>query len=174
MAFPAAAPAKYSVYREQDKIVVSRAIPGASDGVPLPPLCVKCGGPSAGTLSRIFYWHAPWVYVFVLFGLLPYAVLAILLRKRLDVKVPLCADHRRRRRNAIVVAWLVALGGIACPIVTSAAGVDSPLPILASVVGVVAGVIIGFAVARPLVPMLIDEGGGTFKGAGEGFLSKLG
>src|SRR5262245_13935624 len=109
-----------SVYRTGDRLVVSRLVDGANEGATLPPFCVKCGAPSASTLSKSFYWHQPWLYVFIFFGAVPYALLAMILRKRIDLKIPLCADHRRRRRNFILAAWLVALGGIAFPFVLGA------------------------------------------------------
>jgi hypothetical protein len=140
----------------------------------MPPMCVKCGEPSTGTLAKSFYWHAPWLYVFIVFGLILYAILAIIVRKRLDLKVPLCTRHRRRRRNAILLAWFLFLGGIGLPIALSAAGVDpGGSAFLVMPLAVLAAIFVGFGVARVLVPTEIDDGGGTFKGAGRAYLDKL-
>lgn len=174
MPFPAAAPpTRYSVLREGSRFTVNRLTLGANEAAPLPPLCVKCGATSAGTLKKSFYWHSPFWYVFILLGILPYAILAMIVRRRLDVQIPLCAGHRRSRRNAIWTAWLLFLGGIALPIVLATIGIDSPIGVLGACVGVLAAIIIGFAVANSITPTRIDDNGGTFRGAGEGFLETL-
>lgn len=172
----AAPPPSHSVQRDApdgSRLFVPRAHLGTDAGVPFPPFCVKCGAPSTAPLERSYYWHEPWVYLFILPGLLIYAILALAVRRRLNVIVPLCAEHRRRRRRTILAAWLVVLGGTAIPIALAAQlGVGAGWTFLLIPVGIIAGGIIGVS-ANPLTPKRIDDAGGTFNGAGEPFLRKL-
>ncbi len=173
MAIPAGAIAKDSVHRQGRKLLVSRIIPDSDAAVALPPLCIKCGAPATSRLSKSFHWHAPWVYVFLLLGVLPYAFLALLLRTRIDMRIPLCVGHRRRRRNLILAGWLLAVVGIAVPIALGLAGIDPVLSVALAFLAVLTAIVLGFVVSRPLVPTFIDREGAAFTGAGEGFLSKL-
>lgn len=173
MTFPSSPPRTSTVFRAGNAFTVSRRVVGANEAAALPAACVKCGAASTGTLSKTFYWHKPWVYVFLLLGVLPYAFLALILRQRIDLQIPLCADHRRRRRNLIIAAWLVAVAGIAVPVVFGPESSDSALPIVVAFLAILAAIVVGFVIARPLVPAEVDGGGATFKGAGEGFLRLL-
>ncbi|CAD0303894.1 hypothetical protein CFBP498_05000 [Xanthomonas hortorum pv. vitians] len=69
-------PAQGEVWREGDVLVCT---PGAD----LPPRCVKCNAPVDDLPRRyIFHWHHPVIYLALLMGILPYLILAIVLRKR--------------------------------------------------------------------------------------------
>ena len=79
----------------------------------LPARCVKCNAPAPGSrLERNLYWHHPLVYLALLLNLLIYAVVAICLRRRARIQVGLCETHRSRRKRDILIAWVVALGGV--------------------------------------------------------------
>jgi hypothetical protein len=73
----------------------------------LPPACMVCGGPAATYKCKRFAWHPPWVYALILVGLIPFAIVALCLTKRMTVWAPLCQEHRSH--------WLwrmwVVLGG---------------------------------------------------------------
>lgn len=60
----------------------------------LPPVCLRCGAEAEVTRSKNFAWHPPWVAVLILVGLLPYAIVAIILTKRMKVEAPLCPQHQ--------------------------------------------------------------------------------
>jgi hypothetical protein len=60
----------------------------------LPPVCMLCGAPAAVQKRKAFAWHPPWVLALILVGLLPFAIVAICLTKRMTVYAPLCHDHR--------------------------------------------------------------------------------
>lgn len=64
------------MWREGDVLVCT---PGAN----LPPRCIKCNAPADMPSRRyIFHWHHPVIYLALLMGVLPYVILAIVLRKR--------------------------------------------------------------------------------------------
>jgi len=60
----------------------------------LPPVCMKCGEDATLHKYKTFAWHPSWAIAFILLGLLPYAIAALLLTKRMTIQAPLCAQHR--------------------------------------------------------------------------------
>src|SRR6185436_4551772 len=79
----------------------------------LPNCCFKCGGSAhGGGLKRRLYWHHPLIYLTLLASILIYAVVAIIVRKRADITIDLCAGHWAQRRLWLAAAWLVSLAGI--------------------------------------------------------------
>ncbi|HEY0063906.1 MAG TPA: hypothetical protein VGC21_17450 [Telluria sp.] len=80
-------------------------------GNDLPPRCVKCNAPAALQAPRKFAWHHPGWYLFILFNLIVYAVVATLVQKKSKVAFGLCDVHLARRRNFYLSAWVfLALG----------------------------------------------------------------
>ena len=76
-----------------------------------PDRCVKCDAPADGwRWKRALYWHHPAYFLMILFpGLLIYAIVALCVRKRVQVSVGLCKAHRAVRLRAILVGWLGSL-----------------------------------------------------------------
>jgi len=135
----AAPPASLSLWRSERVLVMSQ-------GGTLPDRCVKCNAPANGQrLLRKLYWHSPYIYLVILVNLLVYAVVAIIVRKRARVEIGLCENHRRHRRLAIGLAWLMVLlgiGGIVAGVANSSVGLGL-LGGLLLVVGPVLGAIKG-------------------------------
>jgi Na+/proline symporter len=76
--------------------------------------CLKCNGPCEGRkLKRKLSWHPQGWYLLLLFNVLIYIIVAMIVRHTATIYVPLCDRHRRKRRRAIAVAWLVVL---LCPV----------------------------------------------------------
>jgi hypothetical protein len=67
--------------------------------VGLPDACMRCGAPSTIHFDRKFSWYPPWLLVTILAGLLIFAILVLVLTKRMLVSVPLCDAHRRHWYN---------------------------------------------------------------------------
>ena len=111
------------------------------NGGTLPVRCVKCNGAVTGKhIPRTLYWHAEWVYILLLSPLI-YIIVSFIVRKSARVSVPICEEHRQRRRIFIAVSWLLALLGIACTFV--AISIESgALGILAAVM-IVAAIVVG-------------------------------
>jgi hypothetical protein len=65
----------------------------AADG-DLPEVCIVCGAPADGYKLKNFSWHPKWVYFFIVLGLLPLVIIALILTKRMSVRAPICRDHR--------------------------------------------------------------------------------
>jgi hypothetical protein len=138
----------------------------------LPDACVKCGGPPVTRLKRTVTWFPPLAYLGLLGGVLPFAVIAIVLQKKATVRVPLCGLHLQQRKRSILIAWGLSLGGLALAIVGPMyvePALTIPLGILVFIIGVALGVI----AANPLKPRKIDPPYAYLKGACELFLTQL-
>jgi len=169
-AFPAA---PSTPYRQGNKLVVPK-------GAPLPPYCVKCGEPVTGEpYKKTYYWHTPWLWLLAalgLLGIIALAIVSMIIRKRADLAIALCDEHRQRRKNFLAAAWVLALGFFPAGILVgsligerdAAVGFGILTGFLLFVAAIVTGVM--SAVLRPTE---ITEFSGTFSGAGEQFLAKL-
>src|SRR5258708_25219328 len=79
----------------------------------LPPFCVKCGRPAEPNLfPKKFSWHPQWVYIFILFAILIYAIVATVISKKMKLKVPLCAKHMEKYKTLRLAAAALLLGCI--------------------------------------------------------------
>lgn len=144
----------------------------------LPGRCVVCNAPSTGTVRRRFRWYPWWVNLLILPGLL-FALIAILImQKEMRLEVPLCDEHRRRRRMRLVacVAWMLA-SVVAVPV---AWGWLSILPGMVgawmgflAIISVLVSLWVEQSVAGILRPRRITADAGRFSGAGNAFLGSL-
>ncbi len=102
----------------------------------LPLACLRCGTEATVHKQKTFSWHppwvtililagllpliwlrlgdVPWVTILILAGLLPYAIVAIILTKRMTVHAPLCEQHRhhwlwRTRYVTLGLLWFLGL-----------------------------------------------------------------
>lgn len=73
----------------------------------LPDRCIRCNAPAGGfRFKRNLSWHPPGWYLLLFFNLIIYVIVALIVRKRAKVAVGLCARHRKKRANAIILGWL--------------------------------------------------------------------
>jgi hypothetical protein len=66
----------------------------------LPDVCVVCGAPATTRKARNFSWHPGWVWVLILINLIVVLIVALILTKRMSVRLPVCDQHEgywRRR-----------------------------------------------------------------------------
>lgn len=77
----------------------------------LPMVCMRCGAPAVVLRKKNFAWHPQWVFILLLFGLLPMFIVALILTKRMKVAAPFCAEHKNHWniRMAIGFGGFVAL-----------------------------------------------------------------
>ena len=76
----------------------------------LPRNWVKCGRPAnEPLLKRKFSWHSPWWALLILVGLLPYAIVAMAVSKRMVVEAPLCTKHLERYKALRLAAIILLL-----------------------------------------------------------------
>jgi len=163
-----AASAASGVYRDGKNLVVTR-------GAEVPPICVRCGeAATGGLLLKKFYWHEPWVYLLLLPGVIWYIIAALIVRKRMDLAIPLCAQHRMRFQWLRMAAILMMIGSSIFVVVSFLVAADYLIyPMLAFFVLLLAGFITWLIAVQVLRPKFIDASVGVFSGAGEQFLSQL-
>ena len=164
-----AEPASGGVWRQGKLLVMHKR-------AALPDRCVKSNLPADGRrLKRSLYWHSPWVYVTILAGVLVYAVLALILRKRAVIQIGLSEKWARKRRRSIAIAWGLVLGSVAMFVI--GAGIDNDdfcaLLILLSIITFFGGAIYGLLAARVVTPVRIDDEYVWLKGVHPDFLAAL-
>lgn len=76
----------------------------------LPDRCLRCNRPATTRLKKTLHWHHPAIYLVILLHILIYAIVALIVRKKLPTEVPLCDRHASRRRWGIGLSWLGFLG----------------------------------------------------------------
>jgi hypothetical protein len=163
-------------WREGDLLLMS-------EGASLPDNCVKCDEPAEGyLLKRNLQWHHPAVYLLILIHLLLYIIVALIVRKRVKVYIPVCEAHRRRRVNAIITAWTLVVSSIAVPILIGVnsqawfAESGSGVVGVTSIVGVVvfiAAAMYGALVGRVVAVKRIEEKYAWIRGVCPEFLARL-
>ena len=163
-AMPAAA------YRHGNRLVVPK-------GATLPSYCVKCGQPVTGEpFKKTFFWHNPWLFLLVLVNILVYAIVAMILRKRFDLAVPMCPEHLQRRKNFWIATWVLGLGFIPGGILAGALIHDSDTAVavgfLTAFLLLIAAFVTG-AMSVVMRPREITDFSANFSGACEQFLALL-
>lgn len=88
----------------------------------LPDRCLRCNAPATVRLRKALYWHRPALYLLILLHLLIYAIVALIVRKKLESEWPLCDRHAGRRRWGIALAWFGFLGLFLFPLLSIQAG----------------------------------------------------
>lgn len=160
------APAPLQATRNGKKFQVPR-------GASLPAQCIKCGSAAQTPWRKKFYWHEPWLYILVFFpGLLIYAIVALIVRKNMELNVPLCDRHHSDRKRFFTLAAVMLLGFIPVGIALAAFGMDGGYASLVALTMFMVGVVF-YSKSSFLRPTKIDEQGGTFTGASEEFLNGL-
>ncbi|MGA2497549.1 MAG: hypothetical protein ABSH20_07395 [Tepidisphaeraceae bacterium] len=164
----------FGCWRRGNRVIVAKT------GVPLPPICFKCGQPTRRYKLHSLTWHHPLLYLLILPGILIYAIVALCVQQKANIEIPVCETHYRKRRNWVIIAWLVLLAAIGIGI-AGCAGTLGPrrtellgglcflggflVAILAGIVGIYAGRI---AYAKEIDAHWVQLGG-----AGEDFLNRL-
>jgi hypothetical protein len=130
----------------------------------LPGMCIKCGEPTDRPLKKQrVYWYTPWVLLALLIHFWVFIILALIVRRKGVVFRALCEKHERRRRRAIAIAWTLCLSGvglIAYGIYLSSTRRQNDLMagcMMAAVVLLLAGLIVGIRGARALQVKYIDK-----------------
>ncbi|PPV06047.1 hypothetical protein XBLMG947_2895 [Xanthomonas bromi] len=155
-------PAHGDVWREGDVVVCT---PGAN----LPPRCVKCNAPADMSPRRyIFHWHHPAIYLALLIGVLPYVILAIVLRKRSAHVLTLCAQHEQRRVRSVAITMASVLALLVCGL-----SLQTELRWVTGAGVMVAMLVAGRLGARVLSVQSIDHQQARYLGACEDFLRAL-
>jgi hypothetical protein len=114
----------------------------------LPQVCICCGQPADGDTRVNFAWYPGWVNILILAGLLPWALVAMILTKRMRTHLPTCQRHRGHWFNRKLFVWggvlfFMAIG-VACIVILATANQQRGLDDLAGYIcaaGVIGGLI---------------------------------
>ena len=148
------------VWRDGKDVVVVR-------DKPLPPRCVKCNARVTGAIkTRKFYWHTPMLYLVILVGLLFYAIVALIVRKKSEHAVALCPTHARRRQAFIFGSLAMFVAGL----FVAFSGADW---VVLGIVLMVAALVVGLLGGRIMVATKIDDRYARFRGVSKAFLASL-
>jgi hypothetical protein len=142
----------------------------------LPDRCVKCNGSAAEpTKTRKVFWHHPAVYLLVLINVLIYAVVGVMVRKKVLVAAGLCAAHQKRRRVGLMVAWSGFAAGMAGLLVIATEAGNRSLDAVGviAVVAMLPAILVGMRMARVVYARKIDKEYSWLKGCGPEFLDSL-
>lgn len=79
-----------------------------------PEVCARCGEPATTAKWKTMAWYPPWVNILLLVGVLPAAIVMMILTKRASVKVPFCAGHAWHwiNRNLLIAGTFVLFAAI--------------------------------------------------------------
>jgi len=173
MAGSAAAPASAGIFRIGSNVIIAQ--PGPSQTAVLPPgMCIRCGAAADGKpVTKWYYWHNPALYLLIFLGLLIYAIVALVVRKRMKVTVPLCLQPAKKRSIAVTLAWILPLVGIADAVILPQLNVDGGMVALISIALVLTGIVIWSVVASPIRPRKIDDLRGEFGGFCNAYLMQI-
>jgi hypothetical protein len=144
----------------------------------LPDRCVKCNQPAHGRLKRSLSYHHPALYLLILASIWIYIIVALIVRHTAKIEIGLCERHRSKRRRAIAMSWLLAVGGIAAIIF---GGILSERPgptpwfvptlLLGGIFAFLGGLIYAAVVVPPVAPHKIDKEYVWLKKVGPDFLA---
>jgi hypothetical protein len=93
-----------------------------ADGESFPRMCMRCGRPAECDVPQTFAWMPGWVHIFILVGLLPWLIVALIMRKTMHVVAPMCRQHAGHWRVRRLYIWLGLLFFIATFIAIVAVG----------------------------------------------------
>ena len=163
-----AQPSDGGLWQRRGTLVVAR-------GATFPDRCVKCNEPAAGrVLKRRLAWHPGWVYVLILAGLVVYVIVALIIQKKMTIRVGICARHHARRQGLIATGWLIMFGSAMIPVfLSSIPRINVGMFAGAGLVGVFGGLIFLALGAQFISTSRIDRNFAWIKNTGREFRRSL-
>ena len=139
----------------------------------LPAACVKCGAVATRPWRKKFYWHNPLLYLMVIFpGLIIYFVVALIVRKQVELNVPLCEAHHADRRRNNLIAMMMLILSIPAGVLFGNYG-SQGLGWVTGLAMFIASIVFYLMAGMGIAARKIDETGGVFRGACPAFLDQL-
>jgi hypothetical protein len=162
-----AAPLATDVFRDSKDVHVRR-------GAQFPSVCLKCGYPAGTFIKKKVYWHPSWLLALILLGLWPYIIATLLVRKGMELKMPLCKVHRKKYRLFQILSPAIIAGGFCLLISGAYLPQDySGVAIGAGILVVIFGLIFWHVTSTLLKATAIDGERGIFRGAAQEFLASI-
>lgn len=147
----------------------------------LPAVCMRCGAPSSQRVRRQFSWYPRWIAVLVLINLLVFAIVALVMTKRVTLEVPMCDRHRNHWLKRLLANPGVFFGGVLVSGVAiwwanrRGAGPDAAgLAVLAVLVSLLAWLVTAAICGQTAIrPTKIAEHDFALTGVADGFLAAM-
>jgi hypothetical protein len=148
----------------------------------LPPLCVKCGTrDDLRTRAQPFAWFPAWTYFLLLLGVLPLIIVQMVMTKRANLRLPVCAACHSRWTKARVLRSLafiipIVLGlGLLFMGIANQQGVVALIGFLLIFPGILAVIPVDLLLVRPRIlrAVFIDDRVVTLKGVAPQVLDVL-
>ena len=149
--------------------------------IDLPHRCIYCNEPGTKRLTMKYQWHHPGLYFIILVNLIIYAIVAMVVQKKGQAQLSLCALHAAKRFRKRMIFWLLTLATLSLiiigPVLENMRVLprDGGIPFL--IFGILGGIImLAFAAlsGRVLKAKFIDQRMMKLGGAGAPFLQSLG
>ncbi len=148
------------------KIIVSKSLTFPTQR------CIKCNQPSDGkSLKRNLVWHHPAFYLLIFGGVILYAIVALIVRKKAIVQVGLCPIHRRKRRLIQTLSILFLLAPYTLLLLPR--GTIDPMAIMGLALFGLVVCLFMLLGTQVISPTYIDEKWVHFTGAGRPFRDGL-
>lgn len=129
-------------------------------GASLPHRCLACNGPVSVQFPKKMYWHHPGLYFLVISPLI-YIIVALIVRKKADLVLPLCAEHAEKRKKSATIGSLLITFGLLLMLGSCTQldgdGAAFGLIWLAGFAVLVAGALVNNVGANLVVPKKIDD-----------------
>jgi hypothetical protein len=143
----------------------------ANDCTVFPPRCVGCNGNEKLKMHpKQIVWAPPYAYVALLLGLLPGAILVMLMQRKVNIRIATCKHCRRR----IAMQQLITLGIVLAAF--GALGLGAAVHryfALGGLAILLAGIVYGVAATRLYRVVSIKDDVVTLKGMGKAFVGSL-
>lgn len=151
--------------RDGDAVLIQR-------GSDLPPRCIKCNAPVEGPIKEVkLYWHTPWLYLLVLINILLYAIVGVIVRRKITVSPGLCKTHTAKRRRGLFI--FLGLAGTCCAVAIGLVSTDQSEGAIALFLFALLILIIGMLVSRKVYAKKITKEYARIGGCQEAFLASL-
>lgn len=106
-------------------------------------------------------------------GLLIYAIVALIVQKKMDLNLPICEVHHAERKRNLWIGGILTLGSIPGAVLFNSMGASDEACWGVGVLAFLAGLVFLSIAGRTIRPVLIDETHGEFTGACQAFLDLL-
>lgn len=162
---PAFYPSGPGIWRDKSTLVMDK-------NAVLPDRCVKCNESARGVrLKRKLSWHHPILYLLILGAALFYLIVAMVVRKTAKFEIGICERHLQKRRQAILITWVLIIGSIVAFFV--AVAWDTGALALLGVLLFFVGLIYGLTAARIVAPAKIDDRYVWLRGVNKDYLNQF-
>lgn len=137
----------------------------------LPDRCIYCNRPGAKRYNKALYYHPPWLFLLLFINIIVLAVVAIIVRKKLEVSFSLCEAHISQHFTQKMITTGIILSGLV--ILVGSLGSDTYWGIPIGVVVLLVGAIYAAVKVPLLQPKKITKTDFQLKGARAPFLDSL-